>query len=627
MGVTVAVVRTDPDQRQRRAHGGDEPVGVRVTAVVGHLQDIGGDRGARSHERALGLHLGVARQQERAGSGVDAHDDRGLVEVVVERAVTRRPEHVDAGRSQGEPIAGGDRDDRHAAPSCGGTQSKHRGRATIRLDLVGADHDRPDAQGSDDGRKATAVVVVGVAECDDVEVVDAARPQGVEDVALARATVDQHAGGAAVGGRHLDQQRIALTDVQRGDRQVRRPARRQRARQASTGGDADDDRHGDRTAQLAGAGATAVQRPARAATQRCGSECPGCRPSQVGHLDAAHPRAGDRGPLHDGQRRTGQVSDDPGSAGSPAGHGRAGKPQHLGDRRGQRRDQVGRKRPDRKPAVQGDQDGRRTDLRAAADGDAEGDRPRSGDPARQPRRDDQDTRGGRHRQHEAQVPRQPGIGQHQHDDGDGQQPRGVTESAQHAAGHHQHRDDRGAQHGRLGPRAQHEPPQRDQHDRSPGPRRDPDGQGDPDHHGQHQPGVAPRHHDEVCEPRTPQRLHQLRVLAADVARHQPGQQGAPASAQRVVRHRADVIAQLAGPGDRAVARRDLVEGTHRVQRHDRAETAEVPIEAIGAQRRGGRPQCHPGAHRRCVDGRLVQAHGGSLAHRVALQVPDRPDGP
>lgn len=213
MAVVVAAPRAHhghlgPDGPEERRVGGG-------AAVVWHLQQAGAQRGRCREQARLGLALGVAGEQRASRSLVDAQDERHLVHLGVRPREGRpavRSEDVHRQAAHRGPLA------RHRLVDDDTSCPREGPQVDGGVVLV----DRPQPQGPDphpveDGGQATDVVGVRVAEDDEVQPPDPPSTEPAGDLVLVRPAVDQDACPAA-----LDQQRVALPNVDGGDGQRRR---------------------------------------------------------------------------------------------------------------------------------------------------------------------------------------------------------------------------------------------------------------------------------------------------------------------------------------------------------------------------------------------------------------------
>ena len=215
----VAVVLADAHERDARTRRREEALGVRRRAVVGHVEDVDGEVGGAGEQALLGAHLGVAGEQRRPVRPVEAQDERELVEVAGGQPPPRRAEDGDVGVAEGEALPGVETldDDTRLA-----RRPEHR-LGDDALGRVGVDREqeRADLTLAQDAGQPAAVVEVAVGQGDDVEAVDPGLAQPAVQHRLVLTAVDEHPGDRrpALGGR-LDEEGVALADVERGDREV-----------------------------------------------------------------------------------------------------------------------------------------------------------------------------------------------------------------------------------------------------------------------------------------------------------------------------------------------------------------------------------------------------------------------
>ncbi len=217
--VAVGIARADRDDRDRWPDGVEERVrGRGPAAVVGDLEDLDAGESTGDEDRVDVL-LDVAGEQEPASVDFTEQDDRDIVDrragvgrLVRDRAPVR-PEDAEADLVEGEPVAGRKLVD--APPACpqlrpeGGVPRP--GPAHPRLEQAA------DAIALEQERQAGDVVLMGVAEDDEVEPPIPGRQAGIEGDDQATgvwSAVDEQAAAAPA----LDEDRVALADVE--DRQV-----------------------------------------------------------------------------------------------------------------------------------------------------------------------------------------------------------------------------------------------------------------------------------------------------------------------------------------------------------------------------------------------------------------------
>ena len=224
-------MRPDPGPREHVEHLGSRvPVVVAVThrhdrfdgdrseelglarrpAVVGDLEEPAPQRGRALEQVALRSPLDVAGQQRGTAGVAGAHDDRGLVLLGVGtdvRTPRRRGEHLERQRPDGRAVTR-DRDHHRDAGQLGSPDRVVRARELRRQ---GRGPHRADSSLPEHGRGAVDVVGVRVREHEQVEVAAATRTQPTRRTPVATG-VEQH-----TRVRCLDQHRVALPDVYRGD--------------------------------------------------------------------------------------------------------------------------------------------------------------------------------------------------------------------------------------------------------------------------------------------------------------------------------------------------------------------------------------------------------------------------
>lgn len=155
------------------------------------------------------------------GRVADTQHHRVLVGVAREPAVGRRPEHLDGGAAQREPLPGAHRLDGDA-PRCGDPQGfvdRRRRRGRVRWNR--SDEQRADVDAVEHGGKPVAVVGVGMAQHHRVQAAHPPVAQVAQRPVAVGSGVDQQPGRRQprIAGR-FHQQRVALAHVERDQGQM-----------------------------------------------------------------------------------------------------------------------------------------------------------------------------------------------------------------------------------------------------------------------------------------------------------------------------------------------------------------------------------------------------------------------
>lgn len=234
MGVAVVVVGADAHDRDAGADRVEEAVGVGVAAVVRDLEHLGAQLLGAGEQPPLGPFLGVAGEQQPPRVAVHAQDQRALVGVVGQRAVAGGTQHRHGCRPEPEAGARGDLVERDAALPCDGQGRQRRRRHVPARARADGGHHGVDLEACQDRGQTGAVVVMRMAERDDVEPAHPAPPQQAQRRVGVGTAVHEHP-GAAAAIRCFHQQGVALPHVEGGQRQ-----RRHRWRPAQGRGDSHD---------------------------------------------------------------------------------------------------------------------------------------------------------------------------------------------------------------------------------------------------------------------------------------------------------------------------------------------------------------------------------------------------
>jgi hypothetical protein len=171
---------------------------------------------------SIAVLLEVAREQEPLATHGHAKDDGCVVDGPTGRGRDRgqasqwRPQHVDAGAAEGKRVALGEPLPADASPVRFGAHGEHARPVGLHAGL----HDPIDAVSGHEAGQSAGVVFVGVGQDDEVDMAVPERDAFVEATDQqvgVRTSVDQH----ALALRRLQEDGIALADVENGDRQER----------------------------------------------------------------------------------------------------------------------------------------------------------------------------------------------------------------------------------------------------------------------------------------------------------------------------------------------------------------------------------------------------------------------
>ncbi|HSK89755.1 MAG TPA: hypothetical protein VK875_00445 [Euzebyales bacterium] len=427
--------------------------------------------------------------------------------------------------------------------------------------------------------------MVAVGQHDGVQRADPALRQLACDQLGIGAAVDEHPGTVPAAGR-LDQQPVALADVQRGQAQVLRRGCGQAQRHHGC-----DQRH-----------RRAAGHQRRRDPQHQQDRHQGHAGGDVRRRERRQPHEGGRRPPQHPQRHPGRVGQH--LRARQRGRGQRGRhqPQRLGPRGGGRRDQVGGQRRQRHGARHRQHDGRGRDLRPSRGRHHQRQAATAGRP---PRRHQHPARG-QDRQREPDLARQQRVDRQQHEDRHRQRVHAVA----HAAA--QHPDERDAGHdGRPHDRGlpageQHEPPQCEQGGAAPAPQAQTAGRRHHHQTGQQHRHVPPGHHDQVRQAGGGQLLGRQVVPRPQ---HEAAQQRRTLRRQdgREGRERAPADDRGRCDGRRRRARPHV---PHRVGGRDHTEAAQVHPEGAVRWRRHPRDGRHGLADRQSGPVGAQQDAGG-----------------
>lgn len=217
----VAVVGAARDERHRGGcRGGEGGRGGRVRPVVADLQDVDHrDEAARDEER-LDRGFGVAGEEGAEATVAQGRNHRAVVDVTLEQrrrgvGIGRKKDLESRLRVEGHDVAGTRQNDRDAATRRIGQEAIVRG---VRVGDSGMDH-QPDAVPGQDLDQPEQMVGMRVAEEQHVDGpgVERELPAELAQRPLrVRPAVDEHRRPA----RRLDQDRVTLADVERGEVKV-----------------------------------------------------------------------------------------------------------------------------------------------------------------------------------------------------------------------------------------------------------------------------------------------------------------------------------------------------------------------------------------------------------------------
>jgi hypothetical protein len=350
--MSVLVVEACTDQGDQGVDRIEERRQGRPRTVVRHEHDLSAEpANVALQEVGLRLDLDIASDQDASIAVMNARDDRGLVQFTPSPAV-RTPgwgmQDLEVQVTDDGAIAdlwGADGD---AAFARHIEQFLHvRDGGRHRVEPHGVDPDR-----SQDVRNTSDVVEVGVGHDDQVEVAAAVRPKPPGS-GVVFAGIDQDP-----SGRGLDQEGIALSHVDRGDREVVRSQSAHHDRKSS--GDQAGERDGDR--QPGGPRSPGGEQPDTATEERRhgGRSREFCR--------AAHTGEGVGGPQHHASRQPSDREQRRAQVHMDERQHRPGEGQHGRECRCWHRDDVGWDGGHRDLAERHEQQRNHGDLRPDRDG-------------------------------------------------------------------------------------------------------------------------------------------------------------------------------------------------------------------------------------------------------------------
>lgn len=445
----VVVPGADADHHDVGAHSVEKPRRVRVPAMMRHLEHRSAQTVWPGEHAGLGGDLDVASEQHRAFGSKEAEDERALVRLVAQQTVRRRADHLNPRRAQREALPG--RHGLHRDPPRGGRLIRgDDGRVDIvkeverhRPDEKHADLDR----GEDCGQTA-AVIRMRMGEGHSVEPPDAPRAQLAQYEMRIGTPVDQHLRAR----RGLDEQRVALAHVEGSERQAGLTAVLPHGRQDGQhdcdhdpdnsepgGAPPDHERHSE-------------DQPHEQEALRMSEQVDGREAGAVGE-----PLAGPEGQA---ERRTREPCD--GAAdGNRQLRPEGGDPANGRRDRGSRHsDKVRGDRGEGQGALDTQQEGSDAELRAEAGGSEQTQRTRARQTLRERRSEDEHPCGGEHRQPEADLPGDRGVGEQQKQHCGRERVRRVWSSPERPGEQHERRHDARTQDRGLRTDEQREPAQR-----------------------------------------------------------------------------------------------------------------------------------------------------------------------
>ena len=496
-------------------------------------------------------------------------------------------------------LAGDGSGHRHAAVVGHGADALH-GRGVVDV----ADPQATDGQPVEDGRQPCGVVGVWVAEHDEVEPPDAAASQPLDRRVLVGTAVDQDPRAAT-----LDQDRVALADVDRGDGQ-------DRGGRTSHGHD-ERGGHGHDRRRPGPPGSTWHQEPARHRHDER-EQCGACRRhhGEVGQATGRQDQAGGK---------VGQGEQQAGRGGVDDGDDRRRDRDHRRCGRRRDRDQVGRDRRERHLADPQEQHRRDRDLRPDRHGDHARERSRPPvEAASHQRRHQQHPGGGGRGQQQAEGAGQRRVDRQQHQQGDPEAVERVGADTtdlrdDDGAGHHRRPQD-----GRLGSGQQHEPPDAGAQQHPPTASPEAGHPGDEDESSDDDGHVRPGHGDQVGQPDGGHAVLGGRRQQPGVARDQPHGEPRSVAVEAPAGSVPHACPDVLGRGEQPTGPRADRDRRHGVDGRDDVSTLQVPLEPVGLDRAGGgaEPECLP-EHRRVVV--AAQEHAFARAGVAdGLQAQDRP---
>jgi hypothetical protein len=513
--MAVGVVRAHRHQGDPRVRRGEE-ISISVgTAVVGHLQHVGGQIDAVPDQAILCFPAEVTGQEHPQTADRDPQDEGQVVRFGSGHCpFCPGRQHLELGRAEAQAVAGSEQ-----RPGAG-RASEHRveGSRPVVVRRQRTGRDDPDVPAGQRAGQSAHVVGVQVAEEHQRELVDAQAVQAAVDRTHLGAGVHQHTRARRDG----DDERVPLPDVAGDeDRVVGRPAPGDLAERPA-GHDEGHQRDHPEDADAPGAPQQRDRQHEQDA-QRQGADGPG-RPRDRSVGQAGRALGHEHQPAH---RPPGQPDQDIARRRVHRGEHRGAETEHGGQRHGRCREQVGRDRHQADRAVETGDEGRRRQTRRSAHrqriGDRRGPAPLP-QPPRPPRSEQDDRRRRGDRQREARVLGQVGLQQEQHDRRRGESRHGGAGSA---GGQRPERDPAhggGAHDARRRPREDDEGDQ--PHERHPDLHAAIDGAPAqrPQHRGQDDCDVGTGHRSQMGQPRAPEVLLQDRVGPTRVADDQSGEE-------------------------------------------------------------------------------------------------------
>jgi hypothetical protein len=535
--VAVGVVRTDRDQPDSRAAGGEEVrIGVRA-AVVRHLEDVGPQVGPVREEPRLGVGTQVSGEQDRqARNGHADHEGQVVGRGGGDGPLGGRGEDLHRDAFDAAPVARYE----HGSRTAGKPHEPVEGGNPVVGRREGAGGHHADFPAGECARQAARVVGVEVGDQDQRQHVDAQPVQAPVHGTDIRAGVDQYRRPRTRG----EDEGVALPHVA-ADRHGSdwRPAPHRLAERPADHDQADD--------RGQGQGAQAGEPPQRPATD------------QQEHGERDRPGGSGRPPRGAVRHACGASGHEDQPARRPAGHPDQGIGHLRQERPHQRREQAedgprGDGGRSQQIGGQGDEADRSREAGDDRGGDHPGGRadrdrvredrpaPHLPQPAGPAGREQDDACSGRHGEREARVPGEAGVEQEEHThprcqgrDGRPRATRRERHQGDNPHGGSPHHtgtragQDHEADQGQDGQDGLHSPVHRPPAERS-------------QHSGQHDRDVGAGHRGEVRQPRSPEVRLDDRIHRSGVADGEAGEQPRGGGIQDAPRRVAQGLAQRTG---------------------------------------------------------------------------------
>jgi len=206
VGVSVVVASPDRDHRNTSLDCGEKRWVLVRAAVVGDLQDVGGEIGSAAQQVTLRLELDVPSRQHRHRADTDPGYDRGVVGIGSGADVAdHRAEHLDPRDVHHPGLPRPERDDRD---SCLLSQSTDPG-ISLHGQWIGAGGDRAHVSAAEDSAQALDVIGMQVREQDHRDVMHSEPAQASVHEQRIRTRVDHH---GTAGPERYDE-RISLAHI------------------------------------------------------------------------------------------------------------------------------------------------------------------------------------------------------------------------------------------------------------------------------------------------------------------------------------------------------------------------------------------------------------------------------